>query len=536
MAMPVMPKWVDYLPDEAHARAVITEAREKARGGTLSFANAAAEAVRLGVLVDPKDAATVLQPHRERLRTAFASMSSRNGPDAIFGVLALTTADLIHTGRLEGYDRERETRVLGELAVQNSKSQPLAYAALAAARPDLAKSFWEDAALVQLANGDATAYIHFVGTFLESDYGYDVLGLVARAYSALVEKRTGVGVRSASTWLHRTVHEGPQPVHAASVSAAEAEEAIRTLVDLGTNESMQVFYACSERLQWELLALSARSGPEKVFAVLALINVALIHGGYVDGWYDRITRGGLDREAEMLGELAAQGVKSRPLAFAALGSGRTDIAQLLSNDPAIAALGSGDAKAYSDFVAGLRGSSYTYAELGFVGRAYAMLVEKRGPGGIGIGAKWLYDTSRFGPQPVSVFVEPKPLPKIRATWLAASDVQGLWGGKMVDITPNGDVTLVAVQRGCVDWTVTKGTLTPDELAELRCVVAEHDPRTMNVPMENGAPDEVFVSLTYVVDGREHHVHKWNHQRHGGFDAVVSSLFGTGHRVESRARP
>jgi len=517
--MPVMPSWVDYLPDVDQLRDVVREATGKAAAGSLPFADAAGETVRLGILAD--EALVVLLPHEARLREALASLSTRDRPDDIYGALALASAALIHD-RLEDYDFDREALFVSELAARRPQGRSLACLALAIRRPDLAATFSTDARLAALGKGEADAYVDFVAKFPASDFTYAELGLIARAH---------VGARG-GTWLRRVVRGEAAPQVAAAFTASLAEEAMSAI---GTSEAMQVFYRNSARLLVELPALSAASEADHVFEVLALINVSLIHGGYVDGWYTRETRRGLEREIAILSGLAAAGVKHRGLAFAALGAGRFDLVRAFSDDATLARLATLDAKAYSDFVASFPTSGFRHAELGFVARAYAQHVEKRGTGGIGAGADWLAKTLREGPQPVNVLVIPEPMPRIEATWISTSNVHGLWGGRAIDIAADGTVTVIVVEPG-QSWQMVKGELSPDERAHLEGVLAANDPRKIEIPMRNGIAGESTVSMTYVVDGTTTRLFKWWNDSHYELDSVVYALSTIGYRVAPRGRP
>src|SRR6185295_19770087 len=118
--MPVMPTWVDYLPDADQVADVVREANAKASSGSLPLVDAASEAVRLGILAD--EALVVILPYENRLREALAALSTRDRPEHVFGVLALANATLIH-GRLDDYDFDRERLFVTELFAQGHRSR-----------------------------------------------------------------------------------------------------------------------------------------------------------------------------------------------------------------------------------------------------------------------------------------------------------------------------------------------------------------------------------------------------------------------------
>lgn len=363
--MSVMSTWVGYLPDAEQVHDVWREAKKKVSGGSLPFAEAAAEAVRVGVLAD--EAFVVLEPHLARLKEAFASLSVLDEPDEVFGVLALATAALIH-GRLDGYDFDREARIVRELTVQGTRSRSFAYVALAIGWTEAYSKFWDDGILARLARGDARAYGDWVAAFPTSDFSYAELGLVARAWVAIVEQRGRAGIGGAARWLHRTVREGRIP----SVPPPP--------VPTTTNAS-------PFDVPWRI----ERAEP---------VNVS---------------------------------------------------------DPP-----------YS-----------------------------------------------------SAYVVP--------TWISVNDVQGLWGGRHVDIAADGTVTVIVVASDRTR-TETKGELTADERAQLGRVIEANDPRTLRPSERGGIPDEVLISLSYVAGGATTSVSRWANDHDRGFDEVVYAVSSIGHRV------
>lgn len=241
--MPVLASWLDYLPDGGQARDVRDQAAAKARdeAARLEAASprvcaeallaATGESLRAAALAKHDGGAyRRFQPAFERARHGLETEPSRR---AVAGVLAYANLLLSGGAYIEGYyDRTtrdglaREERWLELARTLPRAAEPdaadvdrvLAYAALAVGRRDLAAAFSSDEALARLvASLDAEpeparrAFVAFVEAFPTATHGYPELGFVARAYVVHVERRGQGGIGAASTWLARTIHEGPPP-------------------------------------------------------------------------------------------------------------------------------------------------------------------------------------------------------------------------------------------------------------------------------------------------------------------------------------
>lgn len=288
-----------------------------------------------------------------------------------------------------------------------------------------------------------------------------------------------------------------------------AAEAVRLLVL--ANKAMDVMHPHRDRIARAVADLSG----ENVFGILAAANVLLIHGIHISGH-------SVERELECLTALAARPVRSQPLAFAALGVGRTDLVSSFSDDRAIAALARGHANAFAGFVAEFPTSDAGYAELGFVARAYMTLVEHDRPDGIADAARWLHRTVHEGPQPVFVRRLREPIPSITPTWISLHAIHGLWGGVAIDVAYDGTLTRISREAGG-DPTVTTRSLTPSERTALENALASTDPRAIVIPTRTGVPDETLTSLTYVSDGQTTRLWKWDSDAHAAFDTIVRHL-------------
>lgn len=287
---------------------------------------------------------------------------------------------------------------------------------------------------------------------------------------------------------------------------ALAAEAVRQLVL--TDHAMDVMRPHRDRIARAAADLTG----DDPFGILAAATVLLVHGVEVPGH-------SIDREVACLTALAARGVRSRRLAFAALGVGRVDLATTFSGDLAVAALAGADAEGFARFVAEFPTSDVDYAELGLVARAYKALVERHHPGGA---ARWLHRTVHEGPQPVYVPRIPKPIPTIVPTWIGFWAIHGLYGGDAIDVAHDGTLTCIARAAGG-DPVVTTRMLSTAERTALEEAVANSDPRTIVVSPRDGVPDESSTQLTYVCEGRTMRIWKWDRDPHVAFEALVRHL-------------
>ncbi len=361
------------------------------------------------------------------------------------------------------------------------------------------------------------------------------------------QMRVVVDEANAKAKRHAAELESADPAVLGYGLAAAAAECARTWV---IAPSANIKYLYRPHLARAMPLLGPQLGAEAVFGVLAFLNEMLVHGGYVDGHYDGRTRAGLDREIAILEHFAQRRVRSRPLAHVALGSGVLGLARSLSDDPAIGALADAcearRAEPFYDFVAAFPSSEVGSAEVMFVARAFVVSVEGRGRGGIGAAASWLKRAVHEGPTPLSKY-EPPPAfpegpkprtgPSSRAwTTIELSDVQGLWGGRMIGVSSIGDVEVVVVAptKHSVRY---RSSLSDARLDDLDRVLRENDLRTMEIPMRNGIPDEARPSLTLTAPGAAPVSQgKWANDRHPGFDAIAGWLNGLSYEIEEANKP
>jgi hypothetical protein len=316
------------------------------------------------------------------------------------------------------------------------------------------------------------------------------------------------------------------------LGAAAAEAAKLSILAGHASEVIDPYRVALARV---LPALAQAANP---YGVLAFANVILAHGRYVDGYYDRSTRAGLDREVAIVEAFARAGRSSRELAYVALGTGRRDLLRALSDDRALRGLAdacdAGDAAPFYDFVASFPESDVGYAELVFVARAFVVVVEDRGAGGIGGAAAWLDRAVYQGPQPLVRYRPRQPLapPSVQIgpsslSWstIAYAGIHPLWGGRSIAISSIGDCEVVDVEAG-EDARRFRATLAPAALAELDALIARHHPRTIHPPLRNGVPDEGRPEITLVAGAETFAVSKWANDRDAAFDALAGWMART----------
>ena len=313
-----------------------------------------------------------------------------------------------------------------------------------------------------------------------------------------------------------------------------AAEAARVSVLVGKGHASSVYLPYRAALSDSLPALARAARP---YGILAFANVVLSHGRDIEGHVDQTTRAGLDREIAVLEALSGSGRVSRELGYAALGSGRTDLARRFTDDRALRRLADAcdarDAVAFYDYVASFPESDMGYGELMFVARAFVVVLEERGAEGIGAAASWLYGAVHDGPKPLTQHrprpALPRPTPFVRTGpspfgWssIVLDSIHGLYGGRAIALSSTGDVEVVDVERsGAVRR--ARGTLEPSALAALDEAIAQHHPRALRIPARPGRADEGSVTITLVAGADKWVVSAWVGDHDEGFDALMGAI-------------
>lgn len=113
-------------------------------------------------------------------------------------------------------------------------------------------------------------------------------------------------------------------------------------------------------------------------------------------------------------------------------------------------------------------------------------------------------------------------------WLMLRDVQGLYGGRVIYVLPDGSLVAQKVMPGPggLHDQRSEGSLDADGRRRLADLLVEHELRTMEVPSRLGVPDESLAVLTVRFrDGAVVNAQKWNGVAHAGFSAIYGHLMG-----------
>ncbi len=114
-------------------------------------------------------------------------------------------------------------------------------------------------------------------------------------------------------------------------------------------------------------------------------------------------------------------------------------------------------------------------------------------------------------------------PKGRFATVTLRDVQGLFGGRDLDLQADGSVTLRSIKPPQRERTVRAKTDLA-VVAELNALIQEHDFFSLQTKARAGVPDEARPTIQVTLpSGAYREVAKWANDRHPGFDAIYGRL-------------
>lgn len=110
------------------------------------------------------------------------------------------------------------------------------------------------------------------------------------------------------------------------------------------------------------------------------------------------------------------------------------------------------------------------------------------------------------------------------------DVQGLYGGRNIWITSDGQITFQKVsipeknsdQQHLIEKIYT-WQLNSDEIANLNTIIANANLKNLEIPKRLGIPDEAHPIIFVRENDNEYHVMKWANDMNERFDSVYMHL-------------
>jgi hypothetical protein len=259
---------------------------------------------------------------------------------------------------------------------------------------------------------------------------------------------------------------------AAMSFGSAANEGIRLSVLIAPGKSSIVCKPYLPFVDPLLQVVQSTAGSVAVGGVLSYLNVVLTHGGTVGGSDLAARRSFLEREIRWLQGCVQRSQRSRLLGYAALATGRTDLARALSDDRTLWRLSHAlEARERSPFyalVSQFPESDLSYSELLFSARAFVLHIEKCQLEGIEAASQWLYRVvhgKRPEPKYANFIVErtgvrretpqetasrtfgpqPDEAPVLSWATLRHTELHPLFGGRSIEVHSNGEIWALDVE-------------------------------------------------------------------------------------------